>query len=50
DDLKRGGGFIPGIRPGKDTGDYLDTILSRITLPDSPCARWLSRLSRPSFE
>ncbi len=35
DDLKRGGGFIPGIRPGKDTGDYLDTILSRITLPGS---------------
>ena len=35
DDLKRGGGFIPGIRPGKETGDYLDTILSRITLPGS---------------
>jgi len=35
DDLKRGGGFIPGIRPGKDTGEYLDTILSRITLPGS---------------
>jgi len=35
DDLKRGGGFVPGIRPGKDTGDYLDTILSRITLPGS---------------
>jgi len=35
DDLKRGGGFVPGIRPGKDTGDYLDTVLSRITLPGS---------------
>jgi len=35
DDLKRGGGFVPGIRPGKETGDYLDTILSRITLPGS---------------
>jgi len=35
DDLKRSGGFVPGIRPGKDTGDYLDTILSRITLPGS---------------
>lgn len=35
DDLKRGGGFVPGIRPGKDTADYLDTILSRITLPGS---------------
>ncbi len=35
DDLKRGGGFVPGIRPGKDTADYLDTILSRVTLPGS---------------
>jgi preprotein translocase subunit SecY len=35
DDLKRGGGFVPGIRPGKDTADFLDTILSRITLPGS---------------
>ncbi|HBK70218.1 MAG TPA: preprotein translocase subunit SecY [Flavobacteriaceae bacterium] len=35
DDLKRGGGFLPGIRPGKETADYLDTILSRITLPGS---------------
>ncbi len=35
DDLKRGGGFVPGIRPGKDTADFLDTVLSRITLPGS---------------
>ncbi|MCA0931031.1 preprotein translocase subunit SecY [Lutimonas saemankumensis] len=35
DDLKRGGGFVPGIRPGKDTAEYLDTILSRVTLPGS---------------
>ena len=35
DDLKRSGGFLPGIRPGKETADYLDTILSRITLPGS---------------
>jgi len=35
DDLKRGGGFVPGIRPGKETADYLDTILSRVTLPGS---------------
>lgn len=33
DDLKRSGGFIPGIRPGKETGDYLDKIMSLITLP-----------------
>ena len=33
DDLKRNGGFIPGVKPGKSTADFLDTILSRITLP-----------------
>src|SRR5690554_3929834 len=35
DDLKRSGGFIPGIKPGTDTANYLDTIMSRITLPGS---------------
>jgi preprotein translocase subunit SecY len=35
DDLKRSGGFIPGIRPGKETGDFLDKIMSLITLPGS---------------
>lgn len=35
DDLKRSGGFIPGIRPGKETGDYLDKIMSLVTLPGS---------------
>lgn len=35
DDLKRSGGFIPGIRPGKETGDFLDRIMSLITLPGS---------------
>ena len=33
DDLKRNGGFIPGIKPGRSTADFLDTVLSRITLP-----------------
>ncbi len=33
DDLKRNGGLIPKVRPGKDTADYLDDILSKITLP-----------------
>lgn len=33
DDLKRSGGFIPGIKPGQETGDYLDRIMSLITLP-----------------
>jgi len=35
DDLKRSGGFIPGIRPGTDTDSYLDRIMSQITLPGS---------------
>ena len=35
DDMKRNGGFIPGIKPGKKTVEYLDTIMSRITLPGS---------------
>ena len=35
EDMKRNGGFIPGIKPGNDTVDYLDTIMSKITLPGS---------------
>ena len=35
DDLKRGGGFIPGIKPGRPTAEFLDTVLSRITFPGS---------------
>lgn len=35
DDLKRNGGFIPGIRPGTETSEYLDHIMSQITLPGS---------------
>ncbi|MFK5957923.1 MAG: preprotein translocase subunit SecY [Lutibacter sp.] len=35
DDLKRSGGFIPGVRPGKDTGELLDRVLSLITFPGS---------------
>ena len=35
DDLKRSGGFIPGIKPGSETGEYLDRIMSQITLPGS---------------
>ncbi|KAF1857116.1 hypothetical protein Lal_00015213 [Lupinus albus] len=33
DDLKRNGGLIPKVRPGQDTANYLDDILSKITLP-----------------
>ena len=35
DDLKRSGGFIPGIRPGVETSDFLDRIMSLITFPGS---------------
>ncbi|NQY09223.1 MAG: preprotein translocase subunit SecY [Flavobacteriales bacterium] len=35
DDMKKNGGFIPGVKPGKKTAEFLDTILSRITLPGS---------------
>jgi preprotein translocase subunit SecY len=35
EDLKKNGGFIPGVKPGRKTAEYLDNILSRITLPGS---------------
>lgn len=35
EDLKRNNGFIPGVKPGKRTAEYIDTIMSRITLPGS---------------
>jgi len=35
EDMKRNNGFIPGIKPGKDTADYIDTVMSRITYPGS---------------
>ncbi len=35
DEMKKNGGFIPGIKPGKKTAEYLDNIMSRITLPGS---------------
>lgn len=35
DEMKKNGGFIPGIKPGRSTADFIDTILSRITLPGS---------------
>jgi preprotein translocase subunit SecY len=33
DNLKRNGGFVPGVKPGKETAEFIDTVLSRITLP-----------------
>ena len=35
EDMKRNNGFIPGIKPGKPTADFIDTVMSRITLPGS---------------
>ena len=35
DDLKRSGGFVPGIRPGTETADFLDRVMSQITFPGS---------------
>jgi preprotein translocase subunit SecY len=33
DEMKRSGGFIPGVKPGRKTAEYIDTVMSRITLP-----------------
>jgi preprotein translocase subunit SecY len=35
DNMKRQGGFVPGVRPGKATSDFIDNILTKITLPGS---------------
>jgi preprotein translocase subunit SecY len=35
EDMKRNGGFIPGVKPGKKTVDFIDNVMSRITLPGS---------------
>ncbi len=35
EDMKKNGGFIPGIKPGRKTVEFFDTIMSRITLPGS---------------
>ena len=35
EDMKRNGGFIPGVKPGRKTAEYIDNIMSRITLPGS---------------
>ncbi len=35
DDMKKNGGFVPGIKPGKSTADFIDAIISRITFPGS---------------
>ena len=35
DDMRKNGGFIPGVKPGKKTAEYLDSIMSRVTFPGS---------------
>ncbi len=35
EDMKRNGGFVPGIKPGKKTAEFIDLVMSRITLPGS---------------
>ena len=35
DDMKKNGGFIPGVKPGRKTADFIDTVMSRITFPGS---------------
>jgi preprotein translocase subunit SecY len=35
EDMKKNGGFIPGVKPGRATADYLDAVMSRITFPGS---------------
>lgn len=35
EDMKRNGGFIPGVKPGRKTAEFIDTVMSRITLPGS---------------
>ncbi|MBL8028116.1 MAG: preprotein translocase subunit SecY, partial [Fibrobacteres bacterium] len=42
DNLKKSGGFIPGIRPGKHTAEFLDRILTRITLPGAMFLAFIS--------
>jgi preprotein translocase subunit SecY len=35
DDMKRNGGFVPGVKPGQATADFIDTIMSKLTFPGS---------------
>ena len=47
EDMKKNGGFIPGVKPGKNTVDFLDTVMSRITLPGSLFLGWVAIM--PAF-
>ena len=47
EDLRKNGGFIPGVKPGKKTVEYLDSIMSRVTLPGSVFLAFIAIL--PAF-
>ena len=47
EDMKKNGGFIPGVKPGKKTVDYLDSVMSKVTLPGSFFLGFISIL--PAF-
>jgi preprotein translocase subunit SecY len=47
EDMKKNGGFIPGIKPGRKTVEFLDSIMTRITLPGSVFLALIAIL--PSF-
>lgn len=47
DEMKKNGGFIPGVKPGKSTADYIDDVMSRITFPGSLFLAMIAIL--PSF-
>ena len=49
DDLKRSGGFVPGVKPGRDTSEHMDEILTRITLAWRNCLGSYCNLSCSSF-
>jgi preprotein translocase subunit SecY len=47
DDMKKNGGFVPGVKPGKSTADYIDAIISYITFPGAIALAFIAIL--PSF-
>lgn len=47
DDMKRNGGFIPGVKPGKQTANFIDNVMSRITLPGAFFLAFIALM--PSF-
>ncbi len=47
DDMKRNGGFIPGVKPGKQTANFIDSVMSRITLPGALLLAFIAMM--PAF-